>query len=112
MGHQINRQAVGTTLTRILDGRPHWRKVEVCALNNIELAYIGFDRSLNSTNGHPLPSNQAPLPIFLSPGTQLWAVGGDAAAEISVFETTDGPELAMRRDDAPDRPAMSIVRMR
>ena len=38
--------------------------------------------------------------------------GGDAAAEISVFETTDGPELAMRRDDAPDRPAMSIVRMR
>jgi len=110
MAHQIQRQAIGTTLTLIMDARPHWRKIDVTSLNGLDLCYIGFDRTLNTTNGHPLPSNQRPHVIFLAPGYQLWAIGGDATTEISIFETTDSPELALFEMLAEGGPGLSLVR--
>ena len=95
MAHTITRRLIGTTLTQIVDGRTEWRKIDIAGLGALGLVYVGFDRTLNTTNGHPLPANQQPYTLYLAPGYQLWAIGSAADGAISVLETTGGPEIAI-----------------
>lgn len=106
MAHIIYRRAIGVTLTLVVDGRPTWRKVDICGVNGLGIVFIGFDRGLNATNGHPLPSNQGAFSIYLAPGYQLWAIGTDALDEVSVFETTESPDLLAYESEATGRPVL------
>ena len=84
----IYRRAVGTTLTLIVNPANHWRELRVGGVNGMGVVFIGFDRTLNATNGFPLPANQGSLCMWLAPGQQLWAVGTDSLDEIAALDVT------------------------
>ena len=77
------KYTVNSTASKVLDSAPSARTIYLHVMGN-GIVYLG-NSNVTTANGLPVEKHSAPLPIFVPPHEELWAVDGALGEDLRIL---------------------------